>query len=77
MICLLPTIVPLHKGAYVLTMNHSKNSIFERIAEYWSEELNNEVYFQGKQSPFERGSKEYFDYIIQQRETYLLLPQNS
>ena len=49
---------------------HDAN-IFEKIAQYWSEELNNEVYFQGELSQYKRGSRAYFDHIIQSRRKYL------
>ncbi len=49
----------------------NKHDIFDDIAQYWSVEINNENYFRGKELPFERGSKEYFDYIIQHHKKYV------
>jgi len=44
-----------------------QEDVFDYISQYWSEEINNENYFKGKQLPFERGSKEYFDHILQKK----------
>jgi len=53
-------------------MSHKPDDkIFEEISNYWSAELNNEVYFKGKDANIERGSKEYFDHIIKNREKYV------
>lgn len=53
-------------------MDHKRqDDIFDEISRYWSAEINNEIYFKEKELPYERGSKEYFDYIIQHHEKYV------
>jgi ubiquinone/menaquinone biosynthesis C-methylase UbiE len=48
----------------------SDKNVFETNSAYWSAELNNEVYFKNGKT-FERGTKEYFDFIIESRIKYI------
>ena len=48
----------------------TSTDMMQRIRSYWNDQLNNEIYLQGR-TDIERGSREYFDLICQARYGYI------
>lgn len=53
-----------------LTIMSDKN-IFDEISKYWSEQINNEIYLIKENKNLRRGTKEYFDFLLEQQIKYV------
>ncbi len=49
---------------------HSQAQIFQEVADFWTFQLNNEIYVRNRPDVV-RGSKEYFDIILAERRRYM------